>query len=227
VVNRFKEEGVLPVIIQVGNETNAGFLWDMGRVGGAYNSNWGSYTMLLKSAVKAIRDAEEENEIRVMLHIAGITSATWFFDNITQYLVDYDVIGLSFYSIWHGTNYTAWEDKFLEVANRYSKEIMVVETGYPWTLGWNDWTNNIYGLEEQLFPDLPATPEGQKQFLQRLDSTILSLGMKGIGFCYWAPDLVAFKGPQAQDGSVWENVAVFDFDNQALPVIEVFSGKAQ
>ena len=225
VLERFKAVGVLPAMVQIGNETNAGFMWNQGRVGGSFNSNWGNYTTLVKSAVAAVRDAEEEKEIRVMLHIAGVNSATWFFDNITQYLVDYDVVGLSFYSISHGTNFNAWEQKFLEIANRYIKEMMVVETGYPWTLGWNDWTNNIYGLEEQLFPDIPATPEGQLQFLQRLDATISSLGKKGIGYCYWAPDWVAYKGAQAENGSTWENVATFDFDNKALPVMEAFAGK--
>jgi arabinogalactan endo-1,4-beta-galactosidase len=57
----------------------------------------------------------------------------------------------------------------------------------------------------------------------RLNNTLQGLGNKGIGFCYWAPDAVAFKGPQATDGSVWENVAVFDFENAVLPVIEVFN----
>jgi arabinogalactan endo-1,4-beta-galactosidase len=100
---------------------------------------------------------------------------------------------------------------------------MVVETGYPWTLGWNDWTNNIYGQEDQLFADIPATPEGQKQFMERLNASISGLGEKGIGFCYWAPDRVAYKGPQASDGSTWENVALFDFTNKALPALDVFS----
>jgi arabinogalactan endo-1,4-beta-galactosidase len=98
VLNRFGEEGALPVIVQAGNETNSGFLWDQGRVGGAFNNNWTSYTTLVKSAVKAIREVSGEtgSDIRVMLHIAGVNSASWFFDNITQYLVDYDVIGLSY-----------------------------------------------------------------------------------------------------------------------------------
>lgn len=227
VLNRFKQEDALPVMVQVGNETNSGFLWDQGRVGGAFNNNWSNYITLVKSAISGIREFDEEQEIKVMLHFAGVNGATWYFDNIIQYLVDFDVIGLSFYSLWHGTDYPTWESKFFEIANRYSKEIMIVETGYPWSLEWNDWTNNFYGENNQLFPDIPATPEGQKMFLQRLDSSITSLGEKGIGYCYWAPEWVAYKGPQADNGSVWENVAVFDFENRVLPVIDVFSGQSK
>lgn len=227
VMNRFKAEGVLPAMVQVGNETNGGFLWNQGRVGGEFNNNWSNYIRLVKSAIYGIREIGDEEEVKVMLHFAGVNGATWYFDNLTQYLVDYDVIGLSFYSIWHGTNYATWESKFFEIANRYSKEIMVVETGYPWTFDWNDWTNNNYGQEDQLFPDIPATPEGQKEFMKRLNSSIVALGKKGIGYCYWAPDWVAYKGNVAENGSTWENVAVFDFENKALPVMEVFSGESK
>jgi len=225
VLNRFKDEDVLPAMVQIGNETNSGFLWDQGRVGGAFDNNWPNYIMLVKSAIYGIREIGEQKDIKVMLHFAGVDGATWYFDRITQNLVDFDVIGLSFYSLWHGNDYPAWETKFNEIAGRYSQEVMVVETGYPWTLGWNDWTNNFYGADDQLFPDITATPEGQKQFMIRLDSTLSNLGKKSIGFCYWAPDWVAYKGAEATHGSVWENVAVFDFENKVLPVMEVFDGE--
>ncbi len=44
----------------------------------------------------------------------------------------------------------------------------------------------------------------------------------GIGFCYWGAELIAWKGDQATDGSSWENQALFDFENKALPVLEEF-----
>lgn len=224
VLEQFKQEDALPVIVQIGNETNSGFLWDQGRVGGSFDDNWANYTTLVKSAIKAVDEVSDgEAAVKTMIHFAGLDGASWYFDNMVQYLVNFDVIGLSFYSIWHGTSYDAFETKLTELTNRYDKEIMIVETGYPWTLEWNDWTNNLYGQDNQLFPDIPATPEGQKAFLTRLNNTLHELGEKGIGFCYWAPDAVAWKGPQATDGSAWENVAVFDFDNTVLPVMKVFN----
>jgi len=225
IMQRFKEEDAFPAFVQIGNETNSGFLWDQGRVGGNFDDNWPNYIMLVKSAINGIREIGDGQEFKIILHFAGLEGATWFFDNVSQYGVDFDVIGLSYYSLWHGNNLTTVETQLNEIAGKYSKYIMIVETGYPWTLEWNDWTNNFYGSEDQLISGYPATPEGQKQFLLKLDTMIKGLGKQGLGYCYWAPEWVAFKGPEANNGSVWENVAVFDFENKVLPVIDVFTGE--
>lgn len=79
------------------------------------------------------------------------------------------------------------------------------------------------GLYSQLIlPQFPATPQGQKEFISRINS--ISTGFeKGLGFCYWGAELVAWKGDQATDASPWENQALFDFNNRALPVLESFN----
>ena len=43
-----------------------------------------------------------------------------------------------------------------------------------------------------------------------------------IGFCYWGAELIVWKGTQAIAASAWENKAIFDFDNTALPVRKEF-----
>ena len=45
---------------------------------------------------------------------------------------------------------------------------------------------------------------------------------KGIGFCYWGAELIAWKGDQSTDASPWENQSLFNFDNKALPVLREF-----
>jgi arabinogalactan endo-1,4-beta-galactosidase len=45
---------------------------------------------------------------------------------------------------------------------------------------------------------------------------------QGQGFCYWAPEWVAFKGSQATDGSSWENMTLFDFNFKATEAIKAF-----
>lgn len=224
VLKAFKDQNCLPAIVQIGNETNSGFLWDYGKVGGNFEDNWPNYTTLVKSAIKAVNDVDETDEIQVMMHYAGFNGVEWFFDNLSQYAVNYDIIGLSYYSIWHGKDFEQVKNKIIAISQNYPKDIMIVETGYPWTLEWNDWTNNLYGLESQLIPEFPATPDGQRLMMLALDQVIKSIGNnRGIGFCYWAPDWIAYKGNEATDGSIWENVAIFDFDHKILPVISVFS----
>ncbi len=222
VVNAFKARDIMPAIIQIGNETNSGFLWDQGRVGGDYEDNWNNYIGLVNSAVKAIRDNDTAGKVRIMMHFAGLNGADWFFGNLAQYGVDYNYIGLSFYAIWHGKSLNQLKIDMAALSETYNRKVMIVETVYPWTLEWNDWTNNTWGLEDQLMPGYEATPEGQKNYLDDLRNMIEHLD-RGLGFCYWSPDWVAFKGSEASDGSTMENAALFDFENKALPAVEVFN----
>ena len=106
---------------------------------------------------------------------------------------------------------------------RIGREIIIAETAYPFTLNWNDWTNNIVGLDEQLIlPNYPATPLGQQNFIRDLKNIILELD-NGIGFCYWGAELIAWDGENSDSGSVWENQALFDFENKELPVLQEFN----
>lgn len=223
VIELMKSKNVMPDLVQIGNETNSGMLWDYGKVGEGFNDNWPNYTTLIKSAINGIKDIEGATDIKIILHFAGYEGAEWFFDNITSRGVDYDIIGLSFYSIWHGNSLNSLKIELNSIASKYQKKIMIVETAYPFTLEWNDNTSNFWGDQNQLISDFPATPAGQKAFMIELNSVIKSINNnRGIGYCYWAPDWIAFKGQEATNGSVWENAAVFDFDSKALPITEAF-----
>jgi len=109
------------------------------------------------------------------------------------------------------------------VAQRYGKPVLVAETAYPWTLQWYDNTNNIIGNTGQLLPGYPATPEGQRAFLQALIATIQDTpGERGYGFVYWAPEWMAVPGV----GSSWENLALFDNHGELLPAIQAVEAAA-
>ena len=102
------------------------------------------------------------------------------------------------------------------------KKVLIAETAYPFTLGWDDWTDNIVGTTDQLIDAYPATPQGQKAYLIKL-KTIIQEASSGIGLCYWGAEWVSFRGPQAKDGSSFENQALWDFQQNALPVMEAFN----
>ena len=224
VMNAFIAQETPPLIVQIGNEINSGFLWNSGRVGGSFDTNWINFGSLLKKAIAGIHDAEEKGETKVMLHYAGTDGADWFFQNIRQQEIPYDIIGISYYPFWHGKNLDSLKTALNGLAHTFQKDIFIVETGYPWTLSWNDWTNNIVGLESQLIPEYPSSPDGQRRFLYDLKHLVRGLhNHRGIGWCYWAPEYVAFRGPQATNGSSWENGALFDFTNTSLPSISIFT----
>lgn len=204
-----------PDIIQIGNEINSGFLFPYGKI----SDNESQFLELLSEGIKAVKD--HSNQTKTMIHFAGLNGADWFFDKVKS--LDYDFIGLSYYPTWHGKNLSTLQSTLTSISAKYDKEVVIAETAYPFTLQWNDWTNNIVGLENQLIlPEYPATENGQEGFISTVKK-IVEETPKGIGLCYWGGELVAFNGPEAKDGSPWENQALFDFENMALSVIKSFN----
>lgn len=203
---------ISPDIIQIGNEINLGFLWDAGRI-----SNGENFYQLLGEGTRAVR---EVSDARIMVHYAGLYAGS-FYQNLRTRKVDYDYIGLSYYPIWHGKDLGVLVSAISSLGKDNGKKVVIAETSYPFTLEWNDMTHNVIGLQDQILPQYPATLQGQKDYLIKIKS-ILKNDKNGQGFCYWGGEWVAFKGPDALDGSSWENQALFDFSNKALPVMDAF-----
>ena len=206
---------IKPEIVQIGNEINNGFLFPEGSL---YN-NESQSVELLKTASEAVRQSNSGSKI--MIHYAGHTGSKSFFQKMTN--VDYDFIGLSYYPIWHGKDLNALSSQMINLSNSFGKKLLIAETAYPFTLDWNDYTNNIIGLESQIIlPDFPADETGQANFFGELYTRILDIE-DGIGICYWGGELVAFDGPTSQNGSPWENQALFDFNLKVLSIVKVFN----
>lgn len=204
-----------PEIIQIGNETNDGFLWPEGKL----STNEAQYLELTNAAVSSVRNAN--NTTKIMLQYAGISnSADWYFNKVKN--VNYDYIGISYYPVYHGTSLADVKTKLTGLNQTFSKKVLIAETSYPFTLGWNDWTNNVVGQSNQLVAGYDATASGQKNYILAIKSLVKSVP-NGQGFCYWGGEWIAFKGNQATNGSTWENQALWDFNNNALEGIQAFS----
>lgn len=205
---------IKPDYIQIGNEINAGLLHPHGNI----NTNYQHFLELIQTGVLAVR--QHSTDCKIILHFAGLQHSDWFFDQVKT--IDYDIIGLSYYPIWHGKSFMDLKSTMQGLSATYQKKIIIAETAYPFTLGWNDWTNNIVGQSDQLIlPECPATAEGQRNFVSQVKKVVRETP-NGIGFCYWGAELIAWNGSQATNGSTWENQALFDFNNRALPVLKAF-----
>ncbi|CAM2773035.1 arabinogalactan endo-1,4-beta-galactosidase [Flavobacterium succinicans] len=205
-----------PDIIQIGNEINTGLLWPQGHL----INKEAQCIDLLKTASATIRSKAPNTKI--MIHYAGVsaTDTNWFFTKVKS--VDYDYIGLSYYPIWHGKDLATIKTTIDALGKNFSKKVLIAETAYPFTLGFNDWTNNIVGLDSQLVSGYPATAEGQKNFVLAIKDLVKS-STYGQGFAYWGGEWVSFKGDKATNGSTFENQAFYDFSNKALPVLQAFT----
>lgn len=223
VVRRFRDAGAAPASVQIGNEIDGGFLWDEGRVdwpGSACDTpeRWVRLTTLLRAAAAGVRDGAPAGEApRVVLHLAlGGDNARcrWFLDHAFAAGVDPDVIGVSFYPWWHGA-LADLEANLDDLAARYAREVQVVEAAYPWTLEGQGPTANFVGEEAQLRPGFPATPEGQRDWLRALYDVVRAVpGGRGGALLLWEPAFLAVRG--GPDNPV-ENLALFDFEGNALP----------
>ncbi len=203
--------GLLPDMVQVGNEINSEILRPENTSG--YPINWERNASLLNRAIQAVRDVggAASHAPRVMLHIAQPEEAEgWLLAAERAGVTDFDIIGLSYY--------VGWSDHTIETAGavvnklryRFGKEVIIAETAYPWTLnGVNESAGNIPG-GDFLTDGYPATPAGQRQFMTDLTQTILSSG--GLGVIYWEPAWVSTECFTLWgQGSHWENATFFDF----------------
>ncbi len=216
VLRELQIAGIVPTIVQIGNETNNGFLWPVGKIYESGVENWESYALITAAVSDAIRTTAPT--AKIMIHHAGGNDANYFYEQLVSRNVKFDVIGLSYYPWWHGTNLLNFETSVRQLTTNFDQDIMIVETAYPFSLDRNDNLNNVVWNNNQLIDAYPATQLGQKQFLDRLQLFLKGLpDERGLGFCYWEPTWVAF--PNADQafipGSNWENVTLFDFNNKA------------
>ncbi len=222
-LQELKTIGIVPAIVQIGNETNNGMLWPVGRIYDGDTENWDDYALINRAISNAIRT--EAPTAQIMIHHAGITGASYFYEQLVRRDVDFDVIGLSYYPWWHGTNLIAFESGVASLSQERTQKIMVVETAYSFTLDRNDNLNNVVWNNSQLIDGYPATKTGQRRFLERLNLFMRSLpDNQGIGFCYWEPTWVAFPNSNQAfvPGTNWENVALFDFENNANTGLDAY-----
>ncbi|MFA6597959.1 MAG: glycosyl hydrolase 53 family protein [Ignavibacteriaceae bacterium] len=217
VIKALKDQNTLPDMVQVGNEITPGMLFPEGKIS---TSGWGNFTTLLKAGIQGVKDVDSTT-IKIMIHIdRGGDNATsrWYFDNLLSYGVSFDIIGLSYYPWWHGSLSQA-QNNLNDLATRYNKDIIIVETAYPWnSQSMNDGYN--VGFDPTKLPSgYPVNPQGQRDFLTYLIRMIKNTtSKKGIGFFYWEPADISVPPV----GSAWENYAVFDFTYNALPALKAF-----
>ena len=224
VIKKLEQQNTPPDYVQIGNEISCGFLWDSGKICDPFNTpeQWKNFSELLTSAINGVKsELTNPDQTKIIIHSdkgAKNTACKWFFENLLNNNVEFDIIGLSYYPWWSGSLDSLQQNLSL-LEDQFNKEIFLLETAYPWTLGWQDSQHNIVGLESQLLPEYEATPEGQKNYLQRIYQITSSTDKKLVtGLFYWEPQWLA----TTDYGSGWENLTLFDFNGNTLPAMSVF-----
>lgn len=232
-----KEQHVFPTLIQVGNELSNGLLWPYGKV-----PNYDTIARFINAGIRAVRSVD--SQIPIMLHLDNGGNNTLYrewFDAFMKRGEDFQIIGLSYYPFWHGT-LQQLEDNMRDISERYGKELIVAEVSMGHTLrDYKDYEKLPDEARKGMAakPELaakveyPMTLQGQCDFMQDFLTRISRV--KGArGFYYWEPgwlpvpgsgwaneEALAFIEEKGPGGNEWANQALFDYDGNALPALEI------
>lgn len=224
VVTALKNQNTLPDMVQVGNEITGGMLWPEGKIYGVVQGGaWTNFSELVKEGIRGVNDAADNDSVRIMIHIdrgGNNNDSRYFYDHIIAQGVEFDVIGLSYYPWWHGT-FDNLKNNMTNLALRYHKDIVVVETAYPMNHTWlNDGMGNVDFDPNELLSGYPASVAGQKDFLIALSKIIRDTpNGRGIGLFYWEPAYISVP----PIGSSWEYFTLFDpVTGEALSSLDAF-----
>lgn len=228
VLSSLKAQGLIPEIVQIGNELTNGLLWPDGKL-----PNCDEMICLLRQGISAVRAIAPH--VPIMLHLDNGGKNEMYrrwFDRVTRAGLDYDIIGLSYYPYWHGT-LDDLDFNLNDISQRYQKDVIVAETAYGFTTE-NNGGNMIFSQE--LCENVPysPTPEGQEKFLQDLTNRLRHVKYnRGKGFFYWEPEWIPvsgvswataagrhYIGDSAEGGNTWSNQALFDFSGNVLPALQ-------
>ena len=129
VVATLKRQGTPPDIVQIGNEISNGFLWPDGNVW--KSGKWDVFCGLIKAGIAGAKEADPA--VKTMIHLAWggqNAQSRSFLDKALAQGVEFDIIGQSYYSKWHG-RLDDLKANLTDLAGRYKQDIMVVEYSVP------------------------------------------------------------------------------------------------
>jgi len=223
----YRQVGVMPDLVSIGNEVDTGFL---GAVGSPSGANFGGFASLQIQAMQAVHDAAADTSLGSALpapltciHITPRWDLTQFFTLANQNNVPYDAICQSYYPFFHGpltdgqasqsnpSNQPVEQDVLTSAANNLGKPILILEAGEHYENGF-DSNDPWYS---------PPSMALQAQFLTDVQSVQQALPNNlGMGLAYWDPagvNIPRLTGGVFNGGSnlpdviyVWSGLTIFD-----------------
>ncbi len=209
--------GLLPNIVQIGNETNNSIMVADNNY--LLPTNYVRNTKLFNTGLKAVSDfnTNYSQSIRTILHVAmnPNDAMNWLANHKRYGLSPFDMLGVSYYPEWQDYTPTQLGEFASILRSTYGVQLFVAETGHIWTRAWNANNQNLMSKVCHGYPEVPC-PQLQKDYLIEVKKALVENG--GAGFSVWEPFWVSANNQTLWGvGSNWENVTFFDFDNKLLP----------
>jgi len=173
-LEKFRNNDVLPDMVQVGNEIVGGMIWPDGR-----NSNMSNFAKLMNAGIDGVKDVDAN--IKIMVHTINERNPNgWLTSLRNNGVTRIDVFGLSYYTQWHGQPDSLQRVATAFVANNSSNNIKIAVAEYSGnhrrvndiifnlsnnkgfgTFVWEpaDWSDDTYGVT--LFDWKSGTNQGR------------------------------------------------------------------
>ncbi|MCR5663460.1 MAG: arabinogalactan endo-1,4-beta-galactosidase, partial [Oscillospiraceae bacterium] len=194
-LRRILEAGGEVDVVQLGNEINGGLCGE---------SDWACVGLLLDAGSRAVRELCPG--ARIALHFTDPQregAYRRYAETLEELGADYDLFASSYYPCWHGTldELTA---ALSEAAAASGRQVMVMETAYPYTEADSDFFANTLGADAGEYRPFPYTVEGQAAAVRSvLDAVRRTEG--GAGVCCWEGAWIAAGGASYEENRAkWE-----------------------
>lgn len=227
VLNKLKAKNLLPEMVQIGNETNCGMMISGTKTGfpnlNVCNGNWVNIGKVINAAIDAVKQIDTEAGVstKIILHVADPKNLDWWMGEIISKgkVTRFHIMGFSYYHIWHSTiGFSDLSNAIKSLKNKYNKDMMVLETAYPFTSSNNDNYPNIY-YNQTPVEGFPYTVEGQKNFLISLTQKMVDAG--AIGVIYWEPAWITSGLTDLWNtGSSWDNCTFYNFSGNLTEAVD-------
>lgn len=195
-LNRLSDAGVDVGMVQIGNETNGSMCGE---------TIWFNIQYLMQAGSRATREVFPD--ALVALHFANPEKVSNYRDyakKLEYYNVDYDVFGSSYYPYWHGT-LDNLANLLSEIAEKYNKKVMVLETSYAYTNEDSDFNGNTISDGGTITKNYPFTVQGQANSVRNITDTLVNRTANAIGICYWEGTWISVGGSSWEENSaLWE-----------------------
>ncbi len=234
------DAGVNVTMIQVGNELSNGLLWPEGQL-----PNYDNCARFVSAGIRACRKADPRIPLMIHLDNGGNNELyrRWFDNYLAQGGEDFDYIGLSYYPFWHGT-LQMLEDNMNDISVRYGKDLIIAEVSMGFSMEdyksyekLADDERKGYATRQELVDKLeyPMTVQGQMDFMKDFLNRISNIADdRGKGFFWWEPGWIPVPGSGwataaslayihdvGPCGNEWANQALFDYEGNKLPTLEL------
>ena len=182
VLKKLKDNGIMPLWVQVGNETSNGFLWPVGKA----DINPQQYAGLFTAGYNAVKEVLPDADVIVHLDNGADGGLyDWNLGLLKKYGARWDIIGMSVYPYWSmksGKYQSADDvlqrsaDNMRRLGKKYQCNVMVVETGMECA----DDKGNL--------ADVRTLTESKRQLSRLIDLCKNSTEGYCKGVFYWEPE---------------------------------------